>query len=162
MAPSPKTVVCSLQKEVTVPTFDFETQFLSLVTNAECMQDSNFIQTNFDKNILRPTKSYEEFGPDDLIDDIHTGELYHKGIELYCNDRPPAGVDLIIPAPLICFADEANKDRSGACSTEPLSYTIGFFNQRARMRYDMWRHFGYAPNTSVGHGNILVNMMIYG
>ena len=150
--PDPTDVKCSHNKVVTVPTFDFEQQLLSVLNNKEIMKDSNLLQGNFDKETLRPTKTYNELQPDDVIDDIHTGYLYHKGVEMYCSEEPPPGVDMIIPAPIIIFADEASTDKHGALSTEPVSWVLAFLNNTARLKYENWRHLGYSPNTSVGHG----------
>ena len=150
--PEPTNVKCSHNKLVTVPTFDFERQLLSVLNNKDIMKDSNLLEENFDKETLRPTKTYSELGPDDVIDDIHTGYLYHQGVEMYCSEEPPPGVDLIVPAPIIIFADEASTDKHGALSTEPVSWVLAFLNGTARMKYDNWRHLGYSPNTAVGHG----------
>ncbi len=123
-----------------------------MIDNAEIMKDSNLLEENFDKNTLRPLKTYDELGPDDIIDDIHTGYLYHKGVELYCNEEPPPGIDMIVPAPILIFADEASTDKHGALSTEPVSWVLGFLKYTARLKYENWRHHGYAPNLAVGHG----------
>ena len=150
--PTPVTVELSNGKKATVPIMSFKDSLLSILNDADIMKDENMIHDNFDKNTLRPTKHYNDYGPDDIIDDLNSGYLYHKGIELYCNAPPPPGVDMIVPCPLVMYCDEASTDKHGALTAEPVSWTPGFLNAEARLKYSNWRHAGYIPNLKVGKG----------
>ena len=150
--PKQVTVHCSRNKKVTIPTIDFRAQVLSLVLDPDIMKPDNLIQDNFDPETLRPTLHYDDYGPNDLIDDVNSGSLYHKGIELYCNTDPPPGVDMIVPCPLIFYVDECYTDAHGALGIERVSFTLGFIRSEMRNHEWMWRHLGFAPNMKVGEG----------
>ena len=93
-------------------------------------------------NTMRPIKHYKDYGPYDIIDDINNGYLYHQGIDLYCSQEPPPGVNRIIPTPLVFYCDECNTDKHGALLAETVSFTTAWWNNRTRMKYDVWRHLG--------------------
>ena len=151
--PTEKTVECQGGKKVTVPVMDFKSQLLSLVNDPDLMTDDKFIEHNFDPETLRPTKHYDDYTDDDIIDDVNSGYLYHRGIDLYCKDEDkPDDVDMIVPCPIIMYVDECNTDKHGALSVEVVSFTLGFWNIETRRKYDAWRHAGFGPNMGVGLG----------
>lgn len=150
--PKQATVQCCRNKKVTIPTVDFRAQVLSLVLDPDIMKPENLIQDNFDPETLRPTLHYNDYGPNDIIDDVNSGSMYHKGIELYCNTDPPHGVDMIVPCPLIFYVDESYSDAFGALGIERVSFTLAFIRSEMRNHDWMWRHLGFAPNMRVGEG----------
>ena len=150
--PKPVTVELSRGKKVTVPIHSFEEQLLAKLSDPELMREENFLKRNFDTKTMRPTKHYDKYGDNDVIDDVNDGYLFHRGIDLYCNAEPPPGVDRIIPCPLMAYADECSPDSFGAESIERVSFAPAFLNNEARMRYPAWFHVGYLPNTKVGEG----------
>ena len=159
LKPDQVNVECSRARVHTVAVNDFERTLANMLTDPAIMRDENFIQDRFDKDTLRPTFKYEDMGDDDIIDDLHTGYLYHRGIELYAPEgqKPPPGIDMIVPCPLVAYTDEASTDRTGKLSTEPLHYSLAFLNADARARYENTRNMAYLPNTGVGHGTNYAN-----
>ncbi len=155
LSPHPTNVKCSLGRIVTAPTYAFESLIEEIVHSPVLMKPENFLQGDFDPVTLRPTKHYNEYGPLDWIDDVHTGWLYHRGIDLYCNEEVPPGVDMVILLPLIFFCDEAQTSSFGDLSAEPVSFVPAWFRQECRMKYEFWRHLGYLPNMGFGHGKHL-------
>jgi hypothetical protein len=151
-APTKVSVNCSRNKKVTIPVIDFREQVLSMVLDPDIMKKDNFIQDNFDAETLRPTLHYDDYGPDDIIDDVNSGSIYHNGIEHFCNTEPPTGVDMIVPCPLIFYVDECYTDAFGALGIERVSFTLGFIRSEIRNHDWMWRHLGFAPNLKVGEG----------
>jgi len=150
--PVPKDVILSDGRKLTVPVFDFVETLKSLLLDPDVINDDNLIQENFDKKTWRPTKKYRDMGPNDRIDDLNTGYLMEKGIELYCNGPVPVGVARILPLPLIFFSDESHHDTHGGNKTSPVSVTLGCLNVNARSQYKNWRNLSFQSNKSLGQG----------
>ena len=157
LKPDESNVECSRERVHTVPVWDFQTQLEDLLTSPSVMKDENFIQNNFDKDTLRPTFKYEDIEDDWIVDDLHTGYLYHRGIEEYGSEKPPPGVDMIVPCPIQIWTDEAKTDRTGKLTVEPCHFTICMLNADARAKYENSRMLGYLPNAGVGHGTNYAN-----
>jgi len=94
----------------------------------------------------------QELKPTDVIDDINTGELYWRGIEQFCDSEVPPDADLIVPCPLVLFADEAKSDKKGVLSLEGVEFSVGWFRQEVRAMVSSTRMIGYLPNLDVGSG----------
>lgn len=138
--------------KVDIPLFNFKAVFENMMTDTELICEENLIKNNFDPNTWRPLKKYSELAPDSLIDDLTTGYLYEKGIDLYCNEPPPPGIAKILPCPLIFYTDEANYDKKGGCKTGPLSFCPGVLEQEVRTKEWAWRNAAFIPNLGLGHG----------
>lgn len=150
--PTPVEVTCSSGK-VTVPVYDFEQQLLSIIGDPELMADDNLIQSNFDKDTLRPLKSYEELLDSDIIDDVNDGRLYSVGCYEFCDDElKPPDCDMIVPTPLLIYCDEAATDNFGKLSLEPIEFACGFTRREQRAKYGGNRLIGYVPNLDVVSG----------
>ena len=74
--PDVKTVALSDGRKVFVPVYDFEQQFKALLENEDIVNQDNFIDGYFDKEILRPTKRWEDMEACDVINNLNTGTLY--------------------------------------------------------------------------------------
>ena len=138
--------------KVDIPVFDFKSVFENMMTDPELIREENLIQNNFDPNTWRPIKKYKELGPDAIVDDLTTGYLYEKGIELYCNEAPPRGISKILPCPLLFYTDEACYDKKGGCKTGPLSMCPAVAKKDVRTKSAAWFNTGYIPNYGLGHG----------
>ena len=150
--PTPTDVMCSRGK-VTVPVYDFEQQLLSIIGDPELMSDENLIQNNFDKETLRPIKSYDELLDNDIVDDVNDGRLYSAGSYEFCDDNlKPPDCDMIVPTPLIIYCDEAATDNYGKLSLEPIEFACAWNKREARAKFDANRLLGYVPNLDVVSG----------
>ena len=148
------------QKKITVPTFDFKRQMASILTDSSLMIDENFVNDpNFDKETLRPTKSFRDYTDDDVIDEPTTGRLYHQGVEMYCpnGDERPPDVDMIVPLPCILYADEVSTCAHGDLSIENVVVLPAFFNHQTRSKLGACRTLGAVPNLGAGHGKFANN-----
>lgn len=153
---SPQAVTMDIDngtKRVTVPTRDFETELTRVLTNPFLMKEENLIDSpTFDRLTLRPTKTYEELGPHDVIDEFHTGYLYSEGVKRFCSGPTPPGVDMVIPLPLIAYTDETNTDVFGARSYEKISWSCAWFSHESLSKEEFWFDTGSMPNLAIGHG----------
>lgn len=150
--PTPKDVNLCDGSTVTVPIFPFDTMLKDILNDPNIINDDNLIQENFDKTTWRPTKMYTDLGQDDVINDLNTGLLYQRGIELYCDDKPPPGIARILPCPIIFFSDESHHDNNSGNKTGPVSMTVGMLNSDERAKYPNWRNIGFIPNYGLGKG----------
>ena len=152
--PEPKEVTLSDGvTKVTVPVFPFAESLKSLLTNPDVINDDNLIREHFDKDTWRPTKKYSEMDPDDRVDDLNTGYLLEKGIELYANGPKPPDVDIILPCGVCMFTDESHHDTNGGNKSGPVSMTVHPLHSDARAKYENWENIGFLPNLHVGKGN---------
>ena len=147
------------KKVVTIPTFNFKDQLTSLLTDSSLLVDENFIQDpNFDKETLRPTKNPADYGPNDMIDEPHTGTLYWDGMTKYCSETDlPDSVDMVVPCPIILYADEVSTNHHGDLSIEYVDFVLGFLNHSARSQLKASRHLGAIPILGAGHGKYANN-----
>ena len=148
------------KKRVTVPTFDFKKQMSSILTDSSLMVDENFVDDpKFDKETLRPTKAYQDYADNDIIDEPTTGMLYHQGVEMYCpsDEKPPPDVDTIVPLPCILYADEVSTCAHGDLSIENVVVVPAFFNHQTRSKLAACRTLGAVPNLGAGHGKYANN-----
>jgi len=155
----PKKTVASLSdgSKVDIPVFDFKSVFENMMLDPELICEENLISNNFDPDSWRPRKRYGMLGPNDIIDDLTTGFLYEKGVDLYCNEKPPPGISKILPCPLIFYTDEAHHDKKGGCKTGPVSMCPAFVKLSVRNKNSAWFNLGFIPNYGLGHGKYFRN-----
>lgn len=151
--PEKKTIELSDKSKVIVPVYDFDEQVKSIMEDETIMNRDNLIDQHFDKDTLRPTKSWDQLADDDIISDLNTGRLYMEGIRAYCDGPKPPDIDLVIGGPLVIFTDEAVYDSSGGCKTGPTTFTFAFFKDTIRSKLEANRHLGFSPSLSVGRGS---------
>jgi len=148
LEPIPKQVELS-HSLVTVPCFDVVEQIMSLIYDSDVYKQSNLLQGNFDPKTWRPTA---DLGEDDLLNDIHTGSLYHEALNRYCPPGHTINGLRALGLPLIFFIDKTHSDCFGALATTPISFTLGIFCKEFRRKYKAWRHAGFLPNSAFGIG----------
>ena len=138
---------------VSLPYFDFEDMFLSLVTDKKLNQPENMIRDDFDKDTWKPTKLMEDWTDDDMINDVNSGTFFHEGLLLSdLSTDLPDGVDEVRIVGLQFFIDKSHGDHMGALATTPVSFTIWPFNNGMRRKNEAWRQLAYIPNLEVGQG----------
>ena len=91
--------------------------------------------------------------PNDRVDDLNSGYLLERGIELFCNGPKPDDVDIIMPCGVQLFTDELFHDSHGGNRAAPVSMTIHPLNAEAHAQYKNWANLGFVPNLHVGKGN---------
>ena len=117
-ASEPKEVILSDGvTKVTVPVFPFGESLKSLLTNPDVIHDDNLISENFDKRTWRPTKKYADMDPNDRVDDLNSGYLLERGIELFCN-AAPSQMTLTLSCPVACSCSQTNHFRTATEVTE--------------------------------------------
>ena len=88
----------------------------------------------YDPSYLNPNQhNHDTYG------DIHTGYWFKNAHEHLCEDG-----DLLCP--LIFFIDGVSLDSMQHQTLEPVSFTLGIFNRKARNSQSFWRILGYIPN----------------
>ena len=157
LIPKKKTAVMTDGSKIDVPVYDFQAVFENMMTDTDLINEDNLIQSNFDKETWRPIKKYSELSPYDTIDDLTTGSMYEKGIELYCNEDPPPGIHRILPAPIIIFTDEAHHDKKNGNKTGPVSICPAMVKQEVRAKDASWYNIAYIPNYGLGRGKYYGN-----
>ena len=155
--PEKKVAIMTDGSKVDIPVFDFKAVFETMMLDRELVCEKNLIQNNFDPNTWRPIKKYDELGPEDIIDDLTTGYLYEKGIELYCDEEPPPGISKILPGPLLFFTDEATYDKKNGCKTGPVSMCLAALNADQRHKNESWFNTAFIPNYGLGLGKYFGN-----
>ena len=150
--PDSKVVELSDGRKVSVPVYDFAAQLRSLVQNEDLFNDQNMIEDYFDPQTMRPTKAYEDFGPDDTVGDLTTGRLFHEGMKLYCNRSVPRDCDAVMGFPLVLFTDGAVHDNNGGLEVKPVSFTGGMLKEEVRAKRSSYKHLGFVPSLLIGKG----------
>ena len=140
------------QRVETIPTLSFRGVLKGLLLDKTIINDQNLIQDNFDKATWRPIKSYSQMGPSHVVNELCDGALYEQALDMYCNEKPPPGVDYILPIPLIGFCDESHLDNNNGNKTTPVAVTVAALNHDARSKYENWVHFGFIPYKEAGSG----------
>ena len=138
---------------VSLPYFDFNDMFLSLVTDKKLNQPENLIEKDFDKTSWKSTKTMNDWTGDDFIDDVNSGTFYHDGIELSkMSTEAPDGVNEVRVVGLQLFIDKSHSDHMGSLATTPVSFTLWCFNNIMRRKNKAWQTLAYIPNLDVGQG----------
>ena len=157
LIPAKKTALMADGSKVDMPVYDFKSVFERMMLDPELINEENLIKNNFDPKTWRPIKKYKDLAPHDTVDDLTTGCLYEKGIELYCDDPPPAGIARILPTPIILFTDEAHHDKKNGNKTGPMSMCPAVVKQDVRAKDSSWFNIAYLPNYGLGRGKYYGN-----
>jgi len=160
-----KPIVCEVEcsfnnRKISIPTFSFVHEAMSLLDNPTVMSQSNIIDgydiytgkcgddfwepsslSSMDANVV-PTP----IDPSRKIGDIHTSYLFQQSVARFCT-KPNH-----MPIPLILFYDKANLDRSGGLAVAPLLFTWGFFKNSVHYKSFVWKIKAYIPNLDIGQG----------
>ena len=142
-------------EKVQVPCFDFEEVFKELVTDKELNHPDNLIQEGMNKRTWQPDNSMDDWTDDDIINDVNTGEFFHRGSRRFGlkEGQPlPDGIDEVRPVGLNFFIDKSHTDVFGVLSTTPVSFTCTHFNNIARRKIKFWRQIAFLPSLSHGKG----------
>lgn len=133
-----------------VTRFDFVSNVVSLLQDPSLMDFNNTLYHR--KQYLDPTNNFSSH-----YEDIHTSKWFLDSFEKYkiptnqhvCHfDSTHHGCNYknILLCPLIFFIDGVAIDSMGRKSLEPVSFTLGIFNQSTRNKFSSWRVLGYVPN----------------
>ncbi|NJO65564.1 MAG: hypothetical protein HC836_47990 [Richelia sp. RM2_1_2] len=123
---------------VNIITHDIGVSIYSLLSDKSIMQEKNLI---FKDNPLEDPFARES---NPCINDINDGQCYIEAYRRYCQDPSK---DVLCP--LIFFIDKTHVDVRGNQTLEPVSFTLGIFNQATRNRDDAWRIIGYVPSSDL-------------
>ena len=152
LIPMKKTAEMCDGSKIDMPVYDFKAVFENMILDPTLVCEENLIQENFDPKTWRPIKSFNELGPNDVVNDLASGSLYQDGIDLYCNEDPPKGIARILPGPIIIFTDEAHHDKKNGNKTGPICMCPAFVKQEVRSKDSSWSNFAYLPNYGLGRG----------
>jgi hypothetical protein len=128
-AAKPKETTVPLHPDLTatVVTFSFDAMARSLLEDETLMAPENLLINNLT--------------PDDLLDDINSGEWYKAAtIRLCINEED-------VLCPIILFIDATHVDKLSKWSLEPVLFTLGIFNRKTRNLSTAWRPLGLVTNT---------------
>ena len=116
-----------------VTKFDFKSLIVSLLLDPLIMDSANLLMT--EQSFIDPCNAHH-----DSFGDIHTGYWFRNAHQYLCkNDN-----DLLCP--LIFFIDGVGLDAMQRQGLEPVTFTLGIFNRKARNSSKFWRILGYIPN----------------
>ena len=139
--------------EVKISRFDFVSNVVSLLKDPSLMKFENTLYHH--KEFLDPVEhSSNSFA------DVHTSDWFCESFKRYKlprhqhisnittinGEQTNVKYQKIIMCPLIFFIDGVAIDSMGRKSLEPVSFTLGIFNQTTRNRVPAWRVLGYVPN----------------
>jgi hypothetical protein len=116
------------------------------------MNEDNLHREHFDKSTWKPTTFYDTMSGNDVVGDVHTGTMYQRGIDEYCSGPVPAGIDLILPLPIILSSDESNQDSNFGNTTTPMTWRPANIRNEERCKISSSRTLCLLPNTKIGTG----------
>ena len=118
---------------IDVTKFDIKSAIVSLSIDPIVMNDNNLLMN--EGSYQNPTIFNNE-----CYGDIHTGYWFKNAHAHLCNNEK----DLLCSH--IFFIDGVCLDSMGRQSLEPVTFTLGIFNRKARNSHLFWRILGYIPN----------------
>ena len=123
-----------------VAIFNVEARLLSILHNANLMQEGNFAK-DYDVFTGKPTQEITHY------DEVHTGKQFEIARAHWCKDDPD-----VFPLPLVAFYDKTHVDVFGSLSCSPFIVWPAFFNKDFRCQQAYSRVLGYVPNLGYGKG----------
>ena len=117
---------------VDVITYDFVSQYLSLLHNPKLMTGP---KVNFD-----PANPFARFrSPDNMLGEMHSGSVYNILYDLLITDPTRQ-----LLAPLILYFDKSHvTNGSPRFGLEPGSFTTSLFTEETRRSTEAWRMLGF-------------------
>ena len=125
--------ISQIPKQIEITIFDIKSTIISLLIDPVVMNESNLLMN--ERSFINPKNFNHEF-----YGDIHTGYWFKNAHSFLCKKTN----DLLCP--LIFFIDVVSLDSMGRQSLEPVTFTLGIFNRKARNSNKFWRLLGYIPN----------------
>ena len=140
----PRDVTVNLTKGTmaTFTVFDQQAMILLLLFDKSLMRSENMVEgCNLLTGKVDRTPTH--------IGETHTKDAWEEARAYFCGDNPNN-----MPIGLVLFGDKSHLDLHGLFSTTPLSFTLSWFNQKARDHPKFWRPIACLPNLSHGHQKV--------
>ena len=128
-----RTTVTQSSIPIHIATFDIKSLIVSLLLDPLAMKQSNLLMHD-------PAYQHPDQHNQDTYGDIHTGYWFRNAHNNLCTS------DSDLLCPLIFFIDGVSLDNMQRQTLEPVSFTLGIFNRKARNSSIFWRILGYVPN----------------
>lgn len=120
-------------KDCQIITSSFRHSVFSILNNPVLMQEKNLI-------FKGPSPTTPPTRNPDFIDDIDTGSRYIDSWNHLCTQPN----DVLCPVEI--YIDKTFCDAKGKLNSEPVTFTLGIFNRKAKYHTHFWRTLGYIPN----------------
>ena len=99
---------------------------------------------------METNKKCADMDLNNRMDDLNSGYLLERGINLFCNGPKPDNVDIIMSCGVQLFTGESFHDGHGGNRAAPVSMTIHPLNVDTRAQYKNWANLGFVPNLMLG------------
>ena len=119
---------------IDVTTFDFISQFHSLLSDPDLNVNSNLVL-----NPIDPFLQYES--PHGLLNECISGSWYK---DAWAHMQAHTNCNFLIP--IILYIDKTQMSISGKLSIFPVQMSLGIFTEAARRKANAWRPLGYIAN----------------
>ena len=119
---------------ISVTTFDFVSQFHSLLSDPELNVAANLVV-----NPIDPFARYTP--PDGRLGECLSGSWYRRAWR-----HMVKSTDCNFMIPIILYIDETKMSQSGKLSIHPVQMSLAIFTEEARRKSNAWRPLGYIAN----------------
>ena len=117
------------ENAVSLTSFSFKHQLISLLTNERLMEVENLL--------INPDNPFDSVPKENcMLDDLNSGWWYRETHTEICTDPTKE-----ILLPIVLFIDGGKVTER--LSLEPIVFTLGIFNRATRNKPDAWRTLGY-------------------
>ena len=126
---------------VNVTTFDFQESLYSLLTCPHLNKDENYDFPVPNQPFKRPPK-WSELPDDHVVRELSSGKRFIDTHHLLVQNEND---EMLVP--IILFEDATHIDNNGRLKSEPVLFTLGWFNEKMRQDPRAWRPLGYVPTS---------------